>query len=380
MTSPRHPRVVVAPDKFKGSLAAADVAVALARGIRSVVPDASVQLFPIADGGEGTVAMLLARGYAPVTVRVSGPMGAPVEATYAMSGSIAVIEMSSAAGLSLLPADGPSTESALASSTYGVGELIRCALDSGATRIVVGLGGSASTDGGAGALEALGARIINSDGRSVDRGGKGLSQAVRLDLDDLDERLGDVEFVLACDVDNPLYGPHGAAHVYALQKGADVRAIDFLDGALRRWADIVTEACGSDRRGAAGAGAAGGLAMGLAATLNATIMSGTDVLLDATGFREAITGTDLVVVGEGSLDPQSLRGKGPIGVARAATSLGVRVVAVAGRSLITSGEAAEAGLSGIYTLSQLESDESRSMADAAELLERTGAQIARDTL
>ncbi len=324
--------------------------------------------------------MFLARGYTPMTVHVSGPLGMPVEATYAMNGSMAVIEMSTAAGLSLLPADGPSIESALASSTYGVGELIRCALDSGATRIVVGLGGSASTDGGAGALEALGARILNAEGQSVDRGGKGLAQAVRLDLDDLDERLGHVKFVLACDVDNPLYGPNGSAHAYARQKGADSSTIDFLDGALRRWAVIVTEACGADHSWTAGAGAAGGLAMGLVATLNSTITSGIDVLLDATGFPEALAGADLVVVGEGSLDQQSLRGKGPIGVARAAKSLGIRVVAVAGRSLITSVEAAEAGISNIYTLSQLESDESRSMANAAQLLEQTGAQIARDTL
>jgi 3-oxoacid CoA-transferase subunit A len=352
----------------------------LARGIRSVAADASIELFPIADGGEGTVEILLTRGFSPRTVSVSGPLGTPVDATFAMNGTLAVIEMSSAAGLSLLPVDGPNIETALASSTYGVGELIRYAIDSGATRIVVGLGGSASTDGGAGALEALGARIVNANGRPVDRGGKGLAQATHLDLEHLDDRLGRVDFVLACDVDNPLYGPHGSAHVYAPQKGADSSTIDLLDGALQRWSRIVSTACGADHSHAAGAGAAGGLAMGLAAILNTTMNSGIEVLLDATGFREALTGADLVIVGEGSLDQQSLRGKGPIGVARLAASLGLRVVAVAGRSLITSGEATNEGISTIYTLSQFESDESRSMADAAQLLEQTGRQIARDTL
>lgn len=361
-------------------MTANDVAAALARGIRSVAPVASIELFPIADGGEGTVEMLLTRGFSPRTVSVSGPLGTPVDATFAMNGTLAVIEMSSAAGLSLLPGDGPNIESALASSTYGVGELIRYAIDSGATRIVVGLGGSASTDGGAGALEALGARIVNANGQPVDRGGKGLTQATHLDLEHLDNRLSHVDFVLACDVDNPLYGPHGSAYIYAPQKGADSSTVELLDGALKRWAGIVSTACGADHSHASGAGAAGGLAMGLAAILNTTMRSGIDVLLDASGFRDVLLGADLVIVGEGSLDQQSLRGKGPIGVARVATSMGVRVVAVAGRSLITSGQASQAGISTIYTLTQLESDESRSMADAARLLEQTGGQIARDSL
>jgi 3-oxoacid CoA-transferase subunit A len=245
---------------------------------------------------------------------------------------------------------------------------------------VVGLGGSASTDGGAGALEALGARIVNANGQPVDRGGKGLTQATHLDLEHLDSRLSYVDFVLACDVDNPLYGPHGSAYIYAPQKGADSATVELLDGALKGWAGIVSTACGADHSQASGAGAAGGLAMGLAAILNTTMRSGIDVLLDASGFRDVLLGADLVIVGEGSLDQQSLRGKGPIGVARVATSMGVRVVAVAGRSLITSGQASQAGISTIYTLTQLESDESRSMADAARLLEQTGGQIARDSL
>lgn len=361
-------------------MAAIDVAAALARGIRSVTPNASIDLFPIADGGEGTVEMLLTHGFLPRTVSVSGPLGTPIDATYALNGTIAVIEMSSAAGLSLLPADGPNIETALASSTYGVGELIIHAIDSGATRIVVGLGGSASTDGGAGALEALGARIGDANGRPINRGGSGLTQAAHLDLEHLDERLSHVDFVLACDVDNPLYGPHGSAHVYAPQKGADSPTIDLLDGALKRWASIVSSACGSDHSQAAGAGAAGGLAMALAAILTTTMNSGIDVLLDATGFREALSGADLVIVGEGSLDQQSLRGKGPIGVARVAASMGVRVVAVAGRSLITSGEATQAGISTVYLLSQLESDERKSMTNAPQLLEQTGGQIAQDEL
>ena len=245
---------------------------------------------------------------------------------------------------------------------------------------MIGLGGSASTDGGAGALEALGAHIHDADGRPVGRGGQGLAQAVGLDLTDMDKRLESVDLVLACDVDNPLYGPQGAAHVYAPQKGADTEAIDLLDAALRRWADVLTRACGYDLSHAPGSGAAGGLAMGMACVLGARIMSGIDVLMSTTGFREAIAGADLVLVGEGSLDQQSLRGKGPIGVARVAATLGIRVVGIAGRSLISRSEALEAGISNVYTLSQRESDQGKSMANAAILLEQTGARIARDTI
>lgn len=371
--------MLVAPDKFKGSVTAADAAAALARGIRSAAPDAQIDVFPIADGGEGTVAMLLACGFSPVVCEVTGPLGEPIMATYAVRGSTAVIEMASASGLGLLPS-APTNASALSSSTFGVGQLIAHALDGGAERVVVGVGGSATTDGGAGALMALGARIVDVDGRDVPPGGAGLAEATRLDLDGLDPRVASIEILVACDVDNPLYGPHGAAAIYAPQKGADPSAVAALDEALLTWASIVAAVLGTDHSAEPGTGAAGGLAFGLTAVLGARIRPGIEVLLETAGFDQAVAGATLVVVGEGSLDQQSLRGKGPIGVAKAARARNVPVVAVAGRSLISSQDAGAAGISKVYTLSQLEPDESRSMADAANLLEQTGATIARDLL
>ena len=371
--------MVVAPDKFKGSLTASDAAAAIARGLRSAAPHVRVDLFPIADGGEGTVDMLLAGDWLPASCEVSGPLGDPVTATYAVRGTTAVIEMASAAGLGLL-ALGPTTASALSSSTYGVGQLMRQAIDGGAARIVVGVGGSATTDGGAGALTALGARIRAASGDPVTDGGAGLALATELDLSGLDPRLASVEVLVACDVDNPLFGPQGAASIYAPQKGADPATVAVLDAALRTWAQVVCAELGSDHSTEPGTGAAGGLAFGLTAVLGATIRPGIEVLLETAGFVDSVTGAALVVVGEGSLDQQSLRGKGPIGVAKAARSLNVPVVAVAGRSLISTQEAGDAGISKVYTLSQLEPDESRSMADAANLLEQTGASIARDQL
>jgi len=376
----RAPLVVVAPDKFKGSLSAADVAAALARGLRRRLPLARVVEHPVADGGEGTVEMVLRHGFQPIPCQVHGPTGEPVRAQYALRGDVAVIEMAAAAGLTLLPGGAPDDHTARTASTYGVGELIRDALDHGARRIVLGVGGSATTDGGAGMAVALGARLSAASGTLRPVGGASLLSAERLDLDGLDGRLAETTVVVACDVDNPLTGPQGAAAVYGPQKGAAAATVQELDEALTHWADLVAGATGQDLRALPGAGAAGGLGFGAAALLGAEVRSGIDYLLDLSGFAGTVADADLVIVGEGSLDEQSLRGKGPIGVAAVAGRAGVRVVAVAGRVDVPEARLRDLGVEAGYPLADLEPDVRRSMRRAAELLETTAERIAVDWL
>ena len=370
------PLVVVAPDKFKGSLSAADAAAALGRGLRRGLPAARVVEHPIADGGEGSVEMVLAHGFRPVSREVRGPTGAPVVATYALAGDTALVEMASAAGLGRLPGGAPDDRTARTASSYGVGELVRDALDRGARRIVLAVGGSATTDGGAGMVAALGARTFTASGPVLPEGGAGLLEVERLDPAGLDARLADATVVVACDVDNPLTGPSGAAAVYGPQKGAGAETVALLDRALGHWADVVAAATGRDLRDLPGAGAAGGLGFGAAALLGAEVRSGIDTLLDLSGFAGTLAGADLVIVGEGSLDAQSLHGKGPIGVAAAAVRAGARVVAVAGRSTVPLDRVRALGIDDVLTLTELEPDPERSMRHAAELLETTAERIA----
>ena len=377
---PPAPLIVVAPDKFKGSLTAAEAAAALARGLRRRLPGVRVVEHPIADGGEGSLEMVLAHGFRPVRREVHGPTGELVEATYALDGDDALVEMAAAAGLGLVPGGVPDDRTARTASTYGVGELIRDALDRGARRIVLAVGGSATTDGGAGMAAALGARFATSSGAQIPRGGADLLAGEGLDLDGLDGRLADATVVVACDVDNPLAGPSGAAAVYGPQKGASPSTVALLDRALGHWADLVAAATGRDLRNLPGAGAAGGLGFGAAALLGAEVRSGVEMLLDLSGFARTVAGADLVIVGEGSLDEQSLRGKGPVGVAAAAARAGARVVAVAGRSTVAAGDARAVGIDAVHTLTELEPDPARSMRHAADLLETTAERIAADWL
>lgn len=362
-------RVVVAPDKFKGSLRADEVADAITQVLERRA-GVDVVAHPVADGGEGTVDLAVGVGFTPVTTVVTGPLGDPVEATFAMRDAVAVVEMASAAGLGLLPG-APDPRTAQTATTYGVGELILTAVERGATRLIVGAGGSATTDGGAGALEALGldvAALGLEPYRHPGAGGR------------LDARLSKVELLVACDVDNPLLGERGAAAVYAPQKGADERSVSVLEDRLSAWADAVTAATGRDVREVPGAGAAGGLAFGLIAVAGARLVSGAELLLDLTNFDEVAASAQLVVVGEGSLDQQSLRGKGPIGAARAAASRGTAVVAVVGRCELTVTELDEAGLRAVYALTDLETDQEVCMRDARRLLTTVATRVADDWL
>jgi glycerate kinase len=384
-------KIVVAPDKFKGSLPAAQVAAAIAAGLRSGLaragrPAAELVTIPVADGGEGTVDAAVAAGFERVPVTAAGPAGDPVRSGYARRGEVAVVELAGVCGLARRPGGPCSPRAApLTASSFGAGEVLRAALDSGARRIVLGVGGSASTDGGAGLLQALGARVLDAGGElAAPMGGGALCDVAALDLSGLHPALHPAgrtaELILAADVDNPLTGPDGAAEVYGPQKGASPAEVTVLASGLRRWAAVVAAATGTDWLQVPGAGAAGGVGFAALAVLGATRRPGIELVLDLAGFETALDGADLVITGEGSLDAQSLAGKTPVGVARAAGRRGIEVVAVAGRSTLTAAELAAAGIAAVYPLSDLEPDLERSRAEAAGLLRRVGQMIARDRL
>ena len=379
--SRRHPsgagtlprvRVLVAPDKFKGSLTAADVAAAIARGLATRGLDA--ELCPVADGGDGTVAAAVAAGFTRRPCAATGPTGRPVETAWARSGETAVVELADVCGLERLPDGVLHAEEA---TTYGLGEVLRAALDDGARRIVLGLGGSASTDGASGLAQALGAVLLAADGAPLPAGigGGRLADVARVDLTGLAVPEG-TRVEVACDVDNPLLGPHGAAAVYGPQKGADEAAVARLDAALASWARVLGAATGAPGREAEpGAGAAGGVGYGAMALLGARLRPGFDLVAELLGFDERLVGADLVVTGEGRLDAQTLRGKGPAGVAARARDAGVPVLALAGSVALDPAELADAGFGGAAALADLEPDLDRSRAHAAELLERLAATV-----
>lgn len=325
MEAPGVSRVVVAPDKFKGTLSATEAADAMVSAVRESLPDSEVVVVPVADGGEGTVDALVSAGAAEHRFLVTGPLGDAVPARLAVDGATAYVESAQACGLTLLP---PTPETALRAHSRGVGELVRHALDLGCREVVVGLGGVACTDGGAGALGALGVRDVG--GRRLDGGGGGLRELTGLELTGLDGRLGETSVVVATDVTNPLVGPHGAAAVYGPQKGAGPHEVELLDAGLRHWATLLAAATGRDVSDTPGAGAAGGLAAGLVAGLDARVVSGVDLVLERVGAPDLVAGADLVLTGEGRMDGQSLHGKAPVGVARLARAHGVPVLAVAG--------------------------------------------------
>lgn len=372
-------RVLVAADKFKGSLTAVQVAERVTAGLRRVVPDIEVTALPVADGGDGTVAAAVAAGFERREVRVAGPLGQEVTAGFALRGGTAVVEMAEASGLQRLPAG---VFAPLTASTYGSGELLRAALDAGARTIVFGVGGSATTDGGAGMLTALGARFLDEEGEPVPPGGGGLAGLASADLSGLDPRLSSVEFVLASDVDNPLTGPKGAPAVYGPQKGASPDDVEALDAALAHYAKVLEAAVGpgaAEYAASAGAGAAGGIGYG-ALLLGASFRPGIEVMLDVLGFAPALAWAELVITGEGSLDEQTLHGKAPAGVAAAARAAGKEVVAVCGRLALPPEALGRAGIRRAYPLTGIEPDVATCIADAGPILERVAETIAQDFL
>ena len=323
-------KIVVAPDSFKGSLTALEVADAIKEGIRRVMPEAEIDEVPMADGGEGTVQALVdATGGQMITEEVCDPLGNQIKANFGIlgDGQTAVIEMAAASGLPLVP---EGKRNPMFTTTYGTGELIRAALDRGCRKLIVGIGGSATVDGGAGMAQALGARLLDKDGNEVPRGGGGLEHLDRIDLSQLDPRIGEATTVVACDVDNPLVGPRGGPEVYGPQKGATPEMVKKLDKYLDRYADIIKRDLGADVKEAPGAGAAGGLGAGLMAFLNAELKLGIDIVIDASGLEQHLKDADLVITGEGKIDRQTIYGKTPIGVAKIAKKYGIPVIGIGG--------------------------------------------------
>ncbi|MEV5751204.1 glycerate kinase [Actinoallomurus sp. NPDC052308] len=369
--------VVIAPDKFKGSLTAPEVAARVAAGLRRVHPEVRLTTMPVADGGDGTVDAAVAAGFTRRRAVVSGPTGEPVTASYAIRDETAVVELAEASGLRLLPGGVPAP---LTASSHGTGELIAAAVADGARQVVLGLGGSACTDGGAGMAAALGARLLDSQGRDLPPGGAALRDLDAVDTSALTDRMQGVTVVVASDVNSPLLGPDGAARVFAPQKGADPEQVEILVAGLARLDAIVRRDLGLVMAGYLGAGAAGGVGFGALVFLAARVEPGIAYLLDLLGFAAQLDGARLVVTGEGSLDTQSLRGKAPVGVARAARRAGVPVVAVSGRRALSDDQLREAGFAGAYALTDLEPDPARCMEDAGPLLERLAEEIARTVL
>ncbi|TWD54924.1 glycerate kinase [Arthrobacter sp. AG367] len=376
-------RVVIAPDKFKGSLSAPEVCRFLEKGLqRGAGGNLDVVRIPVADGGEGTLDAAVGSGFTRRSATVTGPSGQPVDADFAVRGHEAVIEMATASGLALMPCvrngGRPGSADATTATSLGTGQLIRAALDAGCRRIVLGVGGSANTDGGAGLLQGLGARFLDSRNNELPPGGAALANLHSIDFTDFEPRLVDTRFVLASDVDNPLLGAQGAPAVFGPQKGATQQDVGMLDAALARFVEVLAREIGFRAVKAAeapGAGAAGGVGYAAIAVLAATRRPGIDVVLEFTELEQRLAGADLVITGEGSLDEQSLLGKTPMGVARAAAAQGVPVIAVCGRTTLDQGQAAAAGFEDVYALTALETDVNRCIAEAGPLLEQLGTQI-----
>ena len=336
-------KILLAPDSFKGTLSATEVCALLKETILAVSPDAAVTSLPIADGGEGTVdAFLQIFGGKRVTVRACSPLQGEVDAAYAiLPDGTAVIETAAASGIAV-----EAKNDALNASTFGTGELLRDALDHGSEKILFGLGGSATTDGGTGLLSALGARFLDGVGNELAPGGAALEGLHRIDLSGLDKRLCKAEITVLCDVDNPLFGPRGAAAVFAPQKGADPAAVEQLDKGLRRLAEVSVRTLGKDFSLEKGAGAAGGLGFACLAFLGAHLTPGIDCILDAAHFAELAQTADLVITGEGKMDAQSLMGKAPFGVAKRSGK--ARVIAIVGLLDAEESEIRNAGIAAVY--------------------------------
>ncbi|BDU71926.1 glycerate kinase [Mesoterricola silvestris] len=370
-------RIVVAPDSFKGSVSALGAAEAIERGIHAVFPDAEVRKVPIADGGEGTVeALVSATGGRLVRTRVPGPLGEPVTATWGVLGDgvTAVIEMAAASGLPLVPGD---RRDPRITSTAGTGHLVKAALDAGLDRLVIGIGGSATNDGGAGMARALGARFLDAQGLPLPEGGAALARLAAIDTSGLDPRLATASILVACDVDNPLCGPRGASAIYGPQKGATPEAVQELDRALGVLARVATAATGRDVALRPGAGAAGGLGAGLMWFTPARLRPGVEIVLEATGFEDLVRGAALVITGEGRTDAQTAMGKAPVGVAAVARRHGVPVVCLSGGLAEGADEVLAQGIDALASIVPAPMALETCMDQGARLLEAGAARVCR---
>ncbi|SDZ18014.1 glycerate kinase [Amycolatopsis xylanica] len=363
-------KVVIAPDKFKGSATAVEAADAIALGVLDALPDASVVRCPVADGGEGTLDVLAAAGAEIVSTRVSGPLGSPVDATYAVLDGCAYVESARACGIEFVT---PSPSVSLQANTYGVGELIAHALSRGVERLVLTVGGTASTDGGAGMLQALGAQVLDGSDAPIGLGGGPLREVSEVDLTAVLTRLSGITIGVATDVTNPLLGPSGAAAVFGPQKGASPDEVAALEEALTAWARAL-HVIGADVADIPGSGAGGGIAAA-ALALGASVESGFDLIVGLTGVESALDGADLVITGEGSLDQQSLAGKAPAGIARRAQ--GIPLLAIAGRIALDDTQLAALGVVGSRALIDHAPSLEYALANTPALLRAQAADLVR---
>lgn len=370
-------KIVIAPDSFKESLTAAEVAEAIEKGWKKVLPETEVIKVPMADGGEGTTQSLIdATGGKIIKKEVTGPLGEMVEGFYGILGDnkTAVIEVAAAAGLHYVPRDkrNPSI-----TTTKGVGELILAALDDGAKHIILGLGGSATNDGGAGMVQALGVRLLNKEGKELSLGGGALSSLEIIDISQMDKRLAKTTFEVACDVDNPLTGERGASAIFGPQKGATVEMVQELDAALTHYAQMIEKYLGKQVIDKGGAGAAGGIGAGVLAFFNSQLKRGIDIVIAATNLEETVRDADLIITGEGRIDSQTIYGKTPIGVAKVAKKFDIPVIGIAGSITPDSKVVYEHGIDILFPIVQGVVTLEEALVAGAENLERTSRNVAK---
>lgn len=373
----RDKTFVLAPDSFKESMTAKEVCIAMEKGLRKVYPAANYVHVPMADGGEGTVQSLVdATGGQIRYIEVTGPLGEPVTAAYGLlgDGTTAAIEMASASGIHLVNKD---NKNPLKTTTYGTGELIRECLNQGIRKIIIGIGGSATNDGGTGMAEALGAKFLDAKGNTLPRGGGSLGELASVDISSLDDRLQQVQLIVACDVTNPLCGEHGASQVFGPQKGATPEIVQQLDANLAHYADIVKQQLGKDVRDLPGAGAAGGLGAGLLIFTQAALQKGIEIVIEYTGLKQKLATADIVLTGEGGIDFQTKFGKTPYGVAQAAKQSGKKVIAVAGYIGEGIDTLYKEGIDAVFGIVPGASELGKLLAEGPQNVERTCENIAR---
>lgn len=369
-------KVVIAPDSYKESLTAMEVATAIENGFKEIMPDAEYIKLPMADGGEGTVQSLVdATGGDIVTEEVTGPLGQPVEGFYGLlgDGSTAVIEMAAASGLHLVE---PSERNPLLTTTYGTGQLIKAALDKGVNHIIIGIGGSSTNDGGVGMAQALGAKLVDAEGADLPFGGGAIARLAKIDLSGLDPRLAKIQLEVACDVDNPLCGPKGASHVFGPQKGATPEMVEQLDQNLAHYAAMIYQTNGKDVISQAGSGAAGGLGAALLGLFDATLRPGINIVMDAVNLAEVVKDADLVITGEGRIDSQTIHGKTPIGVARTAKLYQLPVIGIAGSTAQDCRVVHDHGIDAVFSVVLGATDLPTALKEAAFNVEMTARNVA----
>lgn len=369
-------KIVIAPDSYKESLSALDVATAIETGFREIYPHAEYVKVPVADGGEGTVeAMVAATQGHIVQVSVTGPLGEPVNAFYGLSGDMrcAYIEMAAASGLESVP---PTRRNPLLTTSWGTGELIRHALDAGVSQIIIGIGGSATNDGGAGMAQALGAKLLSAGQQQIAPGGGALETLARIDLSELDPRLAGCRIDVACDVTNPLTGPQGASAVFGPQKGATAAMIERLDRGLQHFAQIIDRDLDIDVLSLEGGGAAGGMGAALYAFCGANLRPGIEIVTDALGLADLVADANLVITGEGRIDSQTIHGKVPVGVAKVAKRFNVPVIGIAGSLTADVGVVHQHGLDAVFSVLYTVCTLDEALANAAANVRMTARNVA----